>query len=164
MLIKPFFEGCNLWWFCVTFYSMVFLLFCPPLYTHHIIECAHNSFIYNVVIHLDTNEYVQQEKKEGEKVSWMFPMCSRLSVNPGKTHSYEKTEYICIEKNRNGSLSKWEYGTAKREKKKHWFQVVLVILWSLVKRLDSHAAVISQGQSHTPLSLPPPSCVSTVVL
>lgn len=36
------------------------------------------------------------------------------------------------------------------------FQVVLLILWSLVKRLDSHAAVISQGQSHTPLSLLPP--------
>lgn len=43
----------------------------------------------------------------------------------------------------------------KKEKRNTDFQVVLVILWSLVKRLDSHAAVISQGQSHTPLSLPP---------
>lgn len=41
------------------------------------------------------------------------------------------------------------------EGKKTDFQADLVIFWSLVKRQDSHAAVISQGQSHSPP--PPPS-------
>lgn len=36
------------------------------------------------------------------------------------------------------------------------FQADLVIFWSLVKRQDSHAAVISQGQSHSPPAPPPP--------
>lgn len=52
----------------------------------------------------------------------------------------------------------WQSKTlnTKKKKKKHTliFQLVLVILLSLVKRLDSHAAVITQGHSRTPLFLP----------
>lgn len=55
----------------------------------------------------------------------------------------------------NHSYKKVPHCTAKCYKTES--QVVLVFLWSLVKRLDSHAAVISQGQSHTPLS--PPSLI-----
>ncbi len=84
----------------------------------------------------------------------MFWMCSRLFANPGKLFIRKAPHWIDLHRRTKIRPCSDKNMVQPSIKKPTDFQVVLVILWSLVKRLDSHAAVISQGQSHTPLSPP----------